>query len=190
MTLKIKRALTLMELLISVIVISIMVLSLYNVELFSHQRLFNTERRSSVQNELSLVLEHISKYVTQATGDMSHPASWVDNNGLNVRIDRNAPQTPGNFNDDCVMAYKLNVGNPNTLSFSVISGNNCPPPEPNLSNKIITFTPTVHTYGTGVFDSNSVGIDLTGRFTSDAPSLKNPEVSMQTKIACNSTATN
>ena len=185
------QAITLIELLVSVIVIAIMVLSLYSINIFSRKRLFNTERRTILQNELSFALEHMSKYVAQGIGDISSPPITAIANGFRVRVDTG---TPANSNDDYVVQYLLTG---NILSSSCFTAP-CPANvTQTLSNKIVSIAANVYNDDDLVISGggNAVDVLLVGRYDpadiNTGPLYpKNPQVEMKTKIVCNSASTN
>lgn len=205
------KSLTLIELLVSIIIVSMIVLSFYSLETFSHGQMINSERRAKVQNQLAYALEHMSKYVQQANGDRNNPPIklYPDlgvKTGFQIRYDCNATQTPSDLTNDVWIYYTLSG---NTLS-AVCSGANCgscssdrpvPPVFPGevLSNKIIanfdnSIMPANPTKGFYVqVDSlgNLVDVGLVGRYdTSSLPSLSNPQVEMKSKIICNNSSAN
>lgn len=118
------RAVSLMELLISMVVVATMVLSFYSLENYGHQQVMNADRRAKVQNSLAYSLEHMNKYVQQANGNMGSPPIEATGNGFRVRVDlRDVPnQTPSNLNDDAWVNYSLSG---NTLSTTCAPAANC-----------------------------------------------------------------
>lgn len=91
------QALTLTELLITLVLISVIIFALSNIDVFSRFQVTSADRRAKVQNEASLVLEHIAKRLSQAAGnemltgpntviytvENDSPAGDDDNNRLN-----------------------------------------------------------------------------------------------------------
>lgn len=207
------KSLTLIELIVSIIIVTMTVLSFYSLETFSHGQMINSERRVRVQNQLAYALEHMSKYVQQANGDKNNPPIIYYPNpltptGFQVKYDCNSIQTPSDSTDDVWIYYTLNSSN-HELSTGC-SGANCgscspdrpvPPVFPGevLSNKIIanfdnSIMPANPTKGFYVqVDSlgNLVDVGLVGRYdTSSSSALANPQVEMKTKIICNNSSTN
>ncbi|MCX5694522.1 MAG: hypothetical protein NT014_05315, partial [Candidatus Omnitrophica bacterium] len=120
------KSVSLIELMVSIIVVGTMVLSFYSLETYSHQQVMGADRRTKVQNSLTFCLEHMSKYVQQAGGNNSkgYPAialyptscSGATCTGFQARVDLNSTgQTPSDFSDDALVYYTLPVGS-NTLS--------------------------------------------------------------------------
>jgi type II secretory pathway pseudopilin PulG len=201
------KSLTLIELLVSIIILSIMVLTIYGIYTFSQSQVLNADRRTKVQNELSYALEHMSKYVQQANGSLSRNAiQYVGATGFRVYIDLNPTQTPSVSSDDGWIDYTLSS---NTLTATcTANGGTCPFVTENLTDKIIagvvvdTIMPNSPTSGfyikigsltdtLGTF----VDIGLVGRYyptvaTSLATRFRNPQVEMKTKLICNNSSTN
>ncbi|MBC8436452.1 MAG: hypothetical protein H8D90_01000 [Candidatus Omnitrophica bacterium] len=66
--LRLNKSITLIELLITIVLFSIIVLSFSSIDLFSRRQLLNLERQSTLQNELSILIAHMSKNIQKATG--------------------------------------------------------------------------------------------------------------------------
>ncbi len=199
------KSITLIELLVSIVILSIMVLIIYGIYTFSHSQVLNADRRTKVQNELTYALEHMSKYVQQANGDTNNPPIKVYPNppetqtGFQVRVDFNNPQTPSSLADDAWISYYLS-GN---ILTAACSGTGCPFVSEALSNRVIAnfidgIMPNSPTDGFYVkIDSSGslVDIGLVGRYkptedTSLATRFTNPQVEIKTKIICNNSSTN
>jgi len=180
------KSVTLVELLISVAVVSVMVLSFYSLDTFSRTQVLTSDRRAKLQNELSLALEHMSKYVQQATGNnlnAGNQAIRAMAGGFQVRVDLNNPQNPFSLADDAWVTYQL-AGN--TLSTRCAPAGRCGSfSNSNLSLKIITFTPQIANNGTSVL------IHLVGRHIPlEAASLRNPQVEVRTRLVCGNCSIN
>lgn len=63
--------LTLTELLMAVVLFSIIVLALNSIHLFSHFQALSSVRRTKLQNEVSMVLEHMTKEIGKAIGSVA-----------------------------------------------------------------------------------------------------------------------
>ncbi len=208
------KSITLIELIVSIIIVTMMVLSFYSLEIFSQGQVINSERRAKVQNQLAYVLEHMSKYVQQANGDKNNPPIIYYPNppaaptGFQVRYDCKSIQTPSDLTDAVWVYYTLNSST-HELSTGC-SGANCgscspdrpvPPVSPgevlsnkiiaNFNNSIMPANPTDGFYVKVDPSGNLVDIGLVGRYdTSNSSSLTNPQVEMKTKIICNNSSTN
>ena len=198
------RAVTLLELLISITIVSIMVLTIYGIYTYSHLQMLNVERREEVQNGLSYALEYMSKYVQQANGITGSPPIILYPNsssptGFQVRVDFNAPSTPSNLSDDAWVSYSLSG---NTLT-AACTGTGCPFTSQVLSiniianfvNGTIPATPTSGFYTSIDSLGNVVDVGLVGQYyptvaITTANKLTNPQVVLRTKIVCNNASTN
>ncbi len=206
------KSITLVELLISIVIVTIMVLSFYGLETFSREQLINSDRRAKVQNQLAYALEHMGKYVQQAQGNLTRqPIEYfppVSPDGFRVWVDSN--QTPGDLTDDPWVRYRING---NTVT-ATCGGGNCPASfinNENLTTKVLSNfsagiipSPLPNNPAAGFYvkidpDSsgnfNVVEIGLAGRYDPSQPySLatrsKNPQVEMKTRIICNNSSTN
>jgi prepilin-type N-terminal cleavage/methylation domain-containing protein len=79
-----KRGLTLIELIISVILLGVVVMGFFGLDTFTREQLIATERREQIQNEAYLILSHMSKQLTQAIGDVQNPPVGISSVGLNT----------------------------------------------------------------------------------------------------------
>jgi len=194
-------------------VVGIMVLSFYSLENYSHQQVISADRRTKVQGTLAFCLEHMTKYIQQATGDKNTLAIQYYPNpstpsGFQVNYD--CKSTPSDLTDDVWIYYTLSG---NSLSVAC-SGSSCgstskcsevpvAPGEVLSSNIVARFSsgvlPEPLTSGFSVnVDAlgNFVDIGLIGRYRADLPKstgttgFQNPQVEMKTKIICNSSSTN
>jgi len=60
---------TILELLISMIILSILVIIFAAIELFSHTHVLTIDRRAKVQNDLAYIMEHSTKQIAKAIGN-------------------------------------------------------------------------------------------------------------------------
>ena len=205
------KSVTLIELLVSITIVSIMILSFYGLEALSQSWVINAERRAKVQNELSNVLEHMSKYVQTAYGDKNHPPVVFTESGFKVQVDFKSQQTPWDLINLAWVSYSLDnntlstscaaIGSgtcgsfaAETLSKRIISGvSNTEMPNPLPSPLTAGFYVKIDPDDTGAI--NIIEIGLVGRYkpteesTSVIP-ITNPQIEMKTKIICNSCSTN
>ncbi|MCX5669038.1 MAG: prepilin-type N-terminal cleavage/methylation domain-containing protein [Candidatus Omnitrophica bacterium] len=205
------KSVTLIELLISMVIVGIMVLSFYSLETFGHQQVMSVGRRAKVQNNLAYALEHIGKYVQQANGDLSRKAiqyypgpGAAGATGFSVYIDLRSSDdatnrlTPSVFTDDGRIDYTLST---NTLTATcTANGGTCPFTTEIVTDKIIagvvggSTLPASPTSGFYVLVDplgNYVDIGLVGRYTPTAASarLTNPQIAMKTRLICNNAPT-
>jgi Tfp pilus assembly protein PilV len=165
-----KYGLSLIELLVSVVLMSLVLLGFFTIDLFSRNHVVTADRRAKVQNDISNALEHMSKYIQRSNGNRNRNAIQALANGFRVYIDlRN---TPSVFTDDGYLDYTLSG---NTLSVTCTpNGGTCPFTSPeNLSNKVIAggFYVNITDFGT------EAEIGLTGRYVPTlAADLGNPQI--------------
>jgi Tfp pilus assembly protein PilV len=190
--------LSLIELLVSMILMSLVILGLSSIDLFSRHHVISSDRRVKVQNEISYAIEHMSKYVQQSSGNLSRPAIEAIANGFRVYVDLMATQTPSDFTDDSWIDYTLAS---NTLTVTCNAGGGggvCPFATENLSDKIIDGVDTSimpespdKGFYVSITDGTMVDIGLVGRYkpTVAASATDNPQISMKTRlISLNSSA--
>jgi len=205
------KSVTLVELMISVIVVAIMVLSFYSLETYGHLQVISADRRVKVQNSLVYCLEYMSKYVQQAGGNINtsypaitlYPTAPGQKTGFQIRVDLNNPQTPSNFADDALIYYTLfgitlRTGCTGTCG-SFIAEELSTKIVPNFNNSIL---PVIPLYGASdgfyvVVDAlgNFVDIGLVGRYyPTQVPTLAtrftNPQVELKTRLICNNSSSN
>jgi len=190
-----KTGVSLIELIMSIVLMSLVVLGFFSIELFSRQHVIGAEERSKVQNEISYAIEYMSKYVQQASGDINnppitrYPASGTQS-GFRARVDLNSPKTPNNLTDDTWANFYLsgntiisNVsGVSTTLTSRVVTG---------FSAATMPASPTSGFYVNITDNGAAVDIGLVGRHNpAVAVSADNPQVAMKTRLANSSTSLN
>ncbi|MCM8795781.1 MAG: prepilin-type N-terminal cleavage/methylation domain-containing protein [Candidatus Omnitrophica bacterium] len=116
---RLKLAVTLIELLIAIALIAVVAIGLSSIDIFSHYHVVSSDRRARLQNEVSYILEHMSKQVTQAIGDINQPAiSFTGNAGgeqtMMIWIDYNQNGRRDAYPLDRLIAYRFTglTGNP------------------------------------------------------------------------------
>ena len=180
-------ALSLIELLVSMILMSLIILGFFSIDLFSRHHVVGSDKRAKVQNEIVRSIEYMSKYVQQSIGDVNNPPikvypSVVGQTGFQVRVDLNIPQTPGDLTDDTWIVFYLNGNSLKTVQNDTTEV---------LSTRIIS------TFDTNVMPSNpdkgfyvsitdqgtAVDVGLVGRYDPTiAASSDNPQISMKTRL--------
>ena len=212
------KSLTLMELLVSLVLFTIVVMALSVFDIFGHFHSITSDRRAGVQNELSLVLEHITKTVTGfgsrggAIGDVNNPPFIPDSNGQGFSIRWDNGQGINYASDGWVgYAQSGNVmyyygsdtapdANPRTTAHSGTSeviANHLLPSDSSVSigNRGFELTTpvTVATGGTPatVTSYNACTIVLRARwFPGSNIAIDNPQAQMQITITAPSTSIN
>lgn len=193
-----KRSVTLIELLVAITLIGLLILGIFSLEIYARFHLLTFDRRAKLQNEVSLALEHMSKYISQGVGNQAQipaaqPPLELLGNGFRVRVDRNltrippANPTPGNLNDDNWINYTL-TGNDLVCSCSAITGASAPC----FAN--ITFSTRIIAGGflVDLTENNTVArVSLKAVYQpTKAVSVDNPELRMRTKACCHSVSYN
>lgn len=181
--------LSLIELLVSMILMSLVVLGFFSIDLFSRHHVISSDRRAKVQNEVSYAIEYMSKYVQQSIGDFNnppirrYPASGAQT-GFEVRVDD--PLTPSYLDENWVSFYldgntlkALQGGTTEILSgriAGVFAGDTVMPEYPSTE-------PTPVGFYVKITDGVAVDIGLVGRYNSAvAASPDNPQISMKTRL--------
>ncbi len=202
------RSFTLIELMISIMITGMLIVCFYAFESFSNTQVIDSDRRAKVQNNLAYCLEHMSKYVQQATGDINNPpiVLWpnlINLQGFELKFD--CLKTPSNLDDDIRVRYRLN--NANELIVSLPDGSvGCILPVPvdgeilsdrivaGCDNSIMPANPSEGFYVNLDPQGNLLNIGLVGRYDPTIPVMGagkiNPQVEMKTKVLCNSVSTN
>ncbi len=179
--------LSLIELLVSMILMSLVLLGFFSIELFSRHHVVSSDRRAKVQNEISYAIEYMSKYTQQSIGDFNNPPISIyptvgAQTGFRVRVDLNSPKTASDLSDDTWVNFYLDGTTLKALQGSTTEI---------LSEKI-----------SGVFDASvmpefpdkgfyvsitdqgaAVDIGLVGRYDpAAAASSDNPQITMKTRL--------
>jgi len=168
-----------MELLLAMTLFSVMVLGISTVQIFCQQTLVNTNRKARVTNQVSYVLEHMSKYIGMGVGNAGdypvtiNAAPSFCTNAIQVWTDldqsgtKNAP--------DCKVLYCLN-STTHTLSFySNYTSESVPGPVEFLGYNILQMIVYVI--------RNAVDVTIVGCLDASASSsLDNPRITLQTRI--------
>lgn len=66
-----RRALTLIELLMAMVIFCMVIFGFYNIQLFSHSQVVASSRRATLQGEVIYVIEHMSKRLRNTIGDVA-----------------------------------------------------------------------------------------------------------------------
>jgi hypothetical protein len=202
------RSITLMELLIAIVLMTLIVLAFANIDLFSRFHVLTADRRAKVQNEVSYVLEHMTKEIGKAIGDINNPAvdtttdiqgdpaiiAWVDGNPYAV-----PPVSPNGrrevYPNDHRIAYRFTTetGAPGTRT-QIWYYANCVGPNCNQAGTVGPEVIATRIYAGDWNPSyNNVFVEITGRWDPDPaqqPSPDNPAITMRTRINMPSVSTN
>lgn len=109
MQVSLKKSVTLVELIISIVLLGVIVLGATAFHLSSERFLSSSEKKTQVLNELTFILQHLHKNILVAVGDVDNRGIIVTGNTLQLI---QATRT---------VEYNFNTGN-KTISFRVVSG--------------------------------------------------------------------
>jgi len=99
------RGITLVELLISIVLLSIIVLGLGSIDLFSRSHVISSDRRVRISNDASLALEHMGKQIMNAFGN-----EIIDGANSVVSVVANSPPS----DDGNTIRFKIDSDNNGT----------------------------------------------------------------------------
>ena len=137
-----KKAVTLMELLIAIGLLMVVILGATTFHFASTEFLRSSERKADVLNETTLIFDHLAKNVCLATGDFENQGIKVVKSGnrwtLIIRQDLRADintagtlwsplLTPETYDDDRSVRYIFDVDN-HTVTFEVLYSSGVPVP--------------------------------------------------------------
>jgi len=166
----INKSITLLELIISIIFFSIIVLGAISFETFNRRMLNTIDRRTKVVNDLSYILDFVSKDAVLGSGGINNPVFSNLNNGFSIRQDTNM-----DGNVDRTIGY---IRTQNKLE-------RC---ELNNSNACIAGTSLILTSNLKDFQVNPIGscrlslnIEIDSGKTPDIPQV-NPHVRLSTTV--------
>jgi Tfp pilus assembly protein PilV len=203
---KLKRSVTLLELLIAIALISLIVIGFSGIELFSRYHLLTSDRRIKTQNEVSFVLEHMSKQISRAIGNErvnnasnvtrniligGDAALWayIDASGDGQRdaADNWIAYIFNNASHELRYCEECNAAAPNQC-------NSCNPSWETISRHITNLTVSIPRAG-GFLSDNYVDVEIRACYNpSGIPDLcgstDNPSVTMRNHIKMPSVSTN
>jgi hypothetical protein len=189
------RALTLMELLISLVLLCLIVLGIANIDIFCKYVFVGSDRKSKIINEASYVVEHMSKFIGQAVGDANNPPVKTDSppayctQAVRVQIDNISKVSNGIWDSDD--NYRLYCFNNTSHSMRFYSNYTIATPGPfeELSHNVLVFNATPI--------RNTIEVNLTGCWNATITtglracgSVDNPSVAFQTRIFMSSVSIN
>jgi hypothetical protein len=195
-----KKSVTLLELLIAIVLLSVVTIGISSIDIFSRSHVLSSQRRTSLQNEASFVLGHMTKEITRAIGNTQIDRAvffYINNNGIRIRIDDH-PLPSGNGRidlDDSWIAYRQ-VGS--EIWFYDNAGTVEPPAGPHdvlASHVVFTdFTQPSDTWGLQIdrdLSVNFIDVTIRCRWRPNPPaSVDNPQVELRTRIKMPSVSTN
>ncbi|MDD3297008.1 MAG: hypothetical protein PHU64_06575 [Candidatus Omnitrophica bacterium] len=128
-----RKSITLVELIIAIVIGAAIILAMMAFNAASRKFLVSSEKRSSVLNDISFVLEHIHKNVFAGTGDVDNPSITVikdspDPGDFTVEIRQDMDETgvshntPQDYNDDRKAVYIFDFSG-NKINYKIIIPN-------------------------------------------------------------------
>jgi len=191
------KSITLLELLIAIALLSVIILALSGVDFFSRSHVIDSDRRATLQNEVSRVLEHMSKEIVRAIGNMAiagqNPIDLTNILGdTAIRIFVDQDQDGQISAGDRWIAYRYNAA-----SFQIwycpqctdISCTTCIPLWGDTANVIAHH---ISLFNPSVID-NCVEVRITACWNpaaADCGTVNNPHLTMHTHIKMPSVSTN
>lgn len=204
-----KKSLTLIELLIAISLLSVITFAIFNIDLFSRFHTISADRRVRLQNEVSYVLDHMTKEISRAIGNelVNNDDTVVDtgtiggDTAIRIYIDANGNgrrDTPPSAATDFWRAYCFTgIAGPNPFQIRYcprctnVPCTTCSQPWNSdiLSTRISAFV-CIKPGDPNPLTDNFVDIQLIARWQpAQTASPDNPEVVMRTKIKMPSVST-
>ena len=195
------KSVTLLELLIVIVIFGLIIVGITSINVFSRHNVVSSDRRTRLQNEVSLCFEHITKQGLRTIGNetiygANSAVSIVPNTSLSFYVDRNSNgrREDPSLNIDTWVSYTFNPAT-YRLTFCANCGSSptCVCTAANtevISEKIVAFNPTkVANFTQG----NHVEVLITARWDPSQPSAtassENPEMNMRAAIDLPSVST-
>lgn len=187
------NSLTLLELIIAMVLLSLVVLSFSSMDIFSRFEVLSSDRRAKLHNEVSYVLEHMTKEIGKAIGSAGisgqEPVFIIGGTFIQMRIDTNGNGKLDAYPDDRIIAYRWTNSTYKVEYCSDYIGTCAGPGYQTLSQKISNFTASPNP-----IINNYVDVSLTACYeptgtTYPCGTRDNPNVTMQTRIKMPSVST-
>ncbi|MCD6228847.1 MAG: hypothetical protein J7K17_05170 [Candidatus Omnitrophica bacterium] len=102
-----RKSITLVELIIAISLLGVILLGVTAFDVASRYFLKSNERKSQIVNELTFILEHLSKNINQAVGDISNPGivKVEQNSRVLLHLRQDVLRTPNDYSDDLWVTY-------------------------------------------------------------------------------------
>jgi len=192
-----QRSTTLIELVVYIVLISVVILALSNIDTFSRYHVINSDRGTKVQNEVSFVVDHMTKNIQRAIGSiMIMGEAPVENFGttgsfycFNIFVDEGFDGIIGNGRrgdeGDHWVRYRWNSANHQLWYYANWSLK--PEEYEIISRRIVSFSRVIPLPGN---ECTTVEIRLAARWDPTQPaSVDNPEVYMVANVGMPSVST-
>ncbi|MCM8797489.1 MAG: prepilin-type N-terminal cleavage/methylation domain-containing protein [Candidatus Omnitrophica bacterium] len=195
---KIQSGISLIEMLVTLVLLSILVLGVSSIDVFSHYHLFTADRRAKLQNEVSYLLEHMAKNLLLAIGNPALGESVVDtsspvsgySSALHVYVDANA--SGSRDTDDYWVAYGFNNSVGAVRYCGNCSGNPCTTCNIEWENISTRISSCSWNYDTSANYINVTVVSCWDLTQAKYPcnTSNNPQITMNSTIKLPSVATN
>jgi hypothetical protein len=80
------KSVTLIELLIAISILGLLVISLSSIDLFSRFHVITSDRRAKSQNEASYAVDHMTKNIARAVGDINNFPVYISPDGQLITV--------------------------------------------------------------------------------------------------------
>jgi len=208
------RSFSLLELVISLVLVTMIVLGVTSIQTFSRNHVITSDRRARLQNQLYYLLEHTSKNLSRAIGNevIGGANSVIDINdstgvpGETYRIkayidDGNGRRNASTPAEDYWIAYRYIGSGSGSNRYQVQYCGKCASKLcdicsfaggwETIADNIISFIPNKPVNPLGILKDNFVAIDIKGRHdATKAIDINNPEISMSNRIRLPSVSLN
>ncbi|MBP7216332.1 MAG: hypothetical protein KBA46_03500 [Candidatus Omnitrophica bacterium] len=180
-----KKAMTMLELIVALSLTALVMVGLFHMDVFARFRLMSSERRTVVQNEASLILEHMTRNCMAAIGNeiMHGSESVIDRIPGGVRVYVDAGDGQWGTAGDHWIQYELRGNNLIYCSNVPCAANN----QQTLSSRVFAFDAT---NPPNPLQSNFLTVGVETRFNPARPVADdNPRIIMNTSIPLPSVTT-
>ena len=168
-----KKALTLIELVLAVALLAVIVLAATSIDVAARYFFKSSDTKSRVLNEASLIVEHIQKRASQSSGFIDNPGirpavPFADSSFLEIRLDGDSPLTFDDASDRWVR-YDFNGNN---LVFT------------DGSNAEIISSKVTHCAFSSASSGAAVDMEITVQYIPNEPMdpKENPQVTLRTSV--------
>jgi hypothetical protein len=130
---------TLAEVLVALVVMSLVMMGIYCIQIFSDNQVVVSNRKAALQNEVSYILEHMTKYCGQAVGDgQSYAVNNTPSDYLHLWIDSDQDGILNTALDKRIYYRHFNSGKVTFCDDANSAALTCKHQEETLGNHIVT----------------------------------------------------
>ena len=178
-----RNAVSLIELMVGLVLVTLVILGLSNIELFSRNIFFHTDKKIKVQNDVAYVLQHMGKFIARGIADPANdainvaPVSPYNANEMVRDWTDSEPDGVLNTTTDTQVAYIFDPAANEVLFFSDYIGE--PAHSERLSANVLHFNVSYNAARKNVL---AVAISGCANITGCGSSRDNPQVNLSTVI--------